>query len=345
MKGVVSILNAKRGIKTCHIYNLLFIIIATFILTSCATMQSAGSSNIIESDLDSVQGCEDMGPVRGHSGWGRLMSNVGIAEAKQSAIALAAMRNATHVVWLDIHADMAADVLGEAYRCRAENNHVTKQPNNTDKKSGPSIGTGWTCSNSLVITNYHVIEGRNKITLVRTDGAEIEAKIISSDRVNDIAILKVDLGKWLNKPLPLASRSAKIGAKVFTIGYPLPTLMGAKPKLADGVVSALTGIMDDPRVYQITVPLQAGNSGGPLFNMQGEVIGMTTFKLDAAKVFQWSGNLPENVNYAIKSQYISALLNDKIESIAQEKIFPSRDSSLEDLVTRVQDSVLIVIAE
>lgn len=316
------------------------------VLYGCATMQSSGSAGIIESDLDSVQGCQEMGIVRGHSGWGRLMSSVGIAQAKNSALSMAAMRNATHVVWLDIIADMSADVTGRAYRCKAGNQRITKESNdNIDQKLERAFGTAWAISNSLVVTNYHVIKDRNKISLIKTDGSEIEAKIIRFDRVNDIAIMKVNLEKWLPKPLSLATKSVKIGAKVFTIGYPLPTLMGTKPKLTDGIVSSLTGIMDDPRVYQISVPLQQGNSGGPLFNMQGEVIGITTFKLDAAKVFQWSGNLPENVNFAIKSQYISAILNDEIEYIVKAQAAFARDGSLEDLAKRVQDSVLIVIAE
>jgi S1-C subfamily serine protease len=334
--------NNVHGIKICPISVWLFITI-TFLLSSCATTKhTTGASNIIETDLSSVQNCQNMGIVRGHSGWGRLMSPVGIAQAKNQALELAAMRNATHIVWLDIIADMSADVTGQAFRCKSEPLGTIKEPvENIDKKSDRSIGTAWTCSNSLVATNYHVVKDRNKLSLIRTDGSVTEAKISSFDRVNDIAILKVDREKWLHKPIPIASKSARVGAKVFTIGYPLPTLMGAKPKLTDGIVSSSTGIMDDPRVYQITVALQPGNSGGPLLNMQGEVIGMTTFKLDAAKVFQWSGDLPENVNYAIKSQYISAILNQDMSNPNTL----SGDISLEDLVSRIQDSVLIVVAE
>lgn len=116
------ILNAKCGIKICHIYNLLFLIIAILAFSGCATMQSGKASNIIETDLDSVQGCENRGIVQGHSGWGNLMASVGLAEAKNGAKEMAAMRNATHIVWLDIIADRRADVTGQAYRC----SHVTK---------------------------------------------------------------------------------------------------------------------------------------------------------------------------------------------------------------------------
>ncbi len=93
---------------------------------------------------------------------------------------------------------------------------------------------------------------------------------------------------------------ADIGEKVFTIGYPLNDIMGNNYKLSDGIISAKSGIEDDIRFYQISVPLQPGNSGGPLFNSEGNIIGLTTSRLNSKAV----GTQIENVNYAIKSSYL-----------------------------------------
>jgi len=87
------------------------------------------------------------------------------------------------------------------------------------------------------------------------------------DAANDIAFLEVASPKKLPIAIPLATKQARVGDKVFTIGYPHPDLMGAEPKLTDGIIISLTGIGNDLRTYQITVPVQAGNSGGPLLNM------------------------------------------------------------------------------
>jgi hypothetical protein len=143
----------------------------------------------------------------------------------------------------------------------------------------------------------------------------------------------------------MATASANVGANVFTIGYPLLDLMGREPKLTTGFINARTGIANDPRTYQISIPIQPGNSGGPVFNMKGEVIGIATSSLSAAAVFKWAGNLPQNVNYAVKTNYVRALL-DATPVHGKETIntIEPLTGNLEELVQRVKDSIVIVIA-
>lgn len=74
------------------------------------------------------------------------------------------------------------------------------------------------------------------------------------------------------------------------------------------MISATSGIQDDRRTYQISVPVQAGNSGGPLIDSEGRVVGIVASKLNAAKVFEWTGDLPQNVNYAVKSSHLHSLI-------------------------------------
>jgi len=214
------------------------------------------------------------------------------------------------------------------------------------KKKATSIvsGTGWLVSGGYVVTNNHVVAGRKSIVLLRRDGVEIPATIIATDTANDLALLKPDSNKSLPRALPLANRPARVGEHVFTIGYPHPDMMGKEAKLTDGIINARTGLGNDPRVYQISVPLQGGNSGGPLLNMKGEVVGVAASKMSAVKVFKWTGDLPQNVNYAVKVGYVRVLLSS-VDTNANVRELPSRKDSLAELANRIEGSVLMIIAE
>jgi S1-C subfamily serine protease len=208
-----------------------------------------------------------------------------------------------------------------------------------------ALGTSWPITLGYVVTNNHIIAEREKITLIRPDSKRIPATIIVVDKINDIVLLKVANPEELPPALPIAAAKPGIGTKVFTIGYPLPDFLGAKPKLADGLISSVTGFQDDPRTFQITVPLQAGNSGGPLLNLNGEVVGIVTSKLDAIRIFKWTGDLPQNVNYAVRISYLKALIDSVIVKNYSIKELSREPADLEELAKRVQDSVMIVLAE
>ena len=212
------------------------------------------------------------------------------------------------------------------------------------KQDTVSFGTGWPVLGGFVVTNYHVVKGREEFLLLCKDGQKIPAAIASYDSANDLALLKATEPRKLPPALPLATRPARVGEKVFTIGYPHPTLMGAEPKLTDGIINSLTGMGNDPRTYQISVPVQAGNSGGPMLNMRGEVVGIVTAKLSASEVFKWTGDLPQNVNYAIKTPYLSVLLSSTSDA-ADIRELPSGKTDLSTLASRIEPSVMIVIAE
>lgn len=220
----------------------------------------------------------------------------------------------------------------------------TKQPGEQSDEEVRS-GTGWLAAPGFVVTNYHVVEGGSDFMLVFGDST-MDAKVVAQDRKNDLALLKPTNYSNLPPAIPIADAPAETGSKVFTIGYPNPGLMGSNQKVTNGIISAQTGLQDDPRVYQTTVALQSGNSGGPLVNSQGEVVGITTSVLDAAKIFRLTGNLPQNVNYAIKAQYLSPLLSS-VESPPRqiETIDIRNDSSLEKLVDDIGQSVVIIVSK
>lgn len=165
-------------------------------------------------------------------------------------------------------------------------------------------------TDGIIGTNAHLLNNVNHIEISISNeigNFTYKAKAILVDSKNDVALIKIDdsLFKGLSSIPYGISEKADIGEKVFTIGYPLETVMGANYKVNDGIISAKTGMADDVRYYQISIPLQPGNSGGPLFDKSGNIIGITSSGLKS------KGNAPqvENVNYAIKSSYLMSLYN------------------------------------
>src|SRR5439155_5078092 len=127
--------------------------------------------------------------------------------------------------------------------------------------SGPiSSGTGFFVSeDGFLVTNEHVVRNASQIRLVTAAGL-ISAKVVKVDAANDLALLKAD-GKF--SPLPIVtSRTVRLGNTVATVGFPNIGLQGFAPKLAKGEIASLSGASDDPRYFQISVPVQPGNSGG-----------------------------------------------------------------------------------
>jgi len=177
-----------------------------------------------------------------------------------------------------------------------------------EKQPEISMGTAWPVAAGFAVTAFHVVRGHSTLLLLTKNGKKLNASVLMYDTANDIALLEVASPDKLPIAIPLATKQARVGDKVFTIGYPHPDLMGAEPKLTDGIISSLTGIGNDPRTYQISVPVQAGNSGGPLLNMNGEAIGIVISKLNAAEMFKRTNDITENANYAVKIFYLNALL-------------------------------------
>ncbi len=219
-------------------------------------------------------------------------------------------------------------------------NHKKKK----EAKAGTCFGTGWSVSSGFVVTNNHVIKGRNHITLIRPDGVKIPARVVAHDAFNDLALLKVEDPGLLPAALPISSKPAVLGEKVVTIGYPHPDILGVKPKLTEGVVNSTSGLGDDPRALQISVPVQGGNSGGPLINMRGQVVGVVTSKINAVKMFKWTHDLPQNINYAIKISYLNGLLSSVSSKQHIKTVAPFKYISTEGLAKKIRCSVLIIMA-
>jgi hypothetical protein len=202
-------------------------------------------------------------------------------------------------------------------------------------------GTGFFITDDgYLISNYHVVKDAVQVRLVTSAGF-ISAKVVQVDAANDLALLKAD-GRFA--PLPIAaSRTVNLGGTVATIGFPNTGLQGFAPKLAKGEIASLSGAQDDPRYFQISVPVQPGNSGGALVDERGNVIGIVSAKLNASAALAASGSLPENVNYAVKSSFLLSFLESVPAVSAKLKVPVTADRKFEDVVKSAQDAAVLVL--
>lgn len=211
----------------------------------------------------------------------------------------------------------------------------TAPPRNTSVKPATSTGTGFAIGNAFTIaTAHHVIQGAQHISLTCGNGAETRATIAAVDQPNDLAILKIEHPSA--NYLELApERSLRVGQKVFTLGFPVPDVLGTSVKYTEGVVSSLSGLRDAASILQITVPVQPGNSGGPLIDEQGRVVGVVTSAAAVRSFLNLTGTLPQNINWAVRSEYLSMLL-------PKSENKQSGTSAGKSITERAQDSVCLI---
>jgi S1-C subfamily serine protease len=213
--------------------------------------------------------------------------------------------------------------------------------NSTSPEIPTATGTGFFITNDgYLISNYHVVKDAAKVRVVTSAGT-LAAKVIQVDAANDLALLKAD-GRFA--PLPIAaSRKVQLGSTVATVGFPDPGLQGFSPKLAKGEIAALAGAGDDARYFQISVPVQPGNSGGALVDEHGNVVGIVSAKLSASAALASSGSLPENVNYAVKSSFLLSFL-ESVPDVANKIKDPStKDEKFEDVVKDAQNATVLIL--
>jgi len=191
-------------------------------------------------------------------------------------------------------------------------------------------GTGFFVGPSLIVTNWHVVDVASAIQLDCGHGLKLPATLVIKDSTNDLAILRgacPDRETYLNVR---AEDSVAEGRHVYTIGFPMPGTLGDRPKIGEGIVNSLAGITDDPTMFQVDIPIQPGNSGGPLLDSSGLVIGVITSTLNNKYVMARTGTLPQNVNFAVKYTILNNLLNmlDMPATMGNAALLDKADSEL-----------------
>ena len=210
---------------------------------------------------------------------------------------------------------------------------------------GASVGTGWPIVDGYVITSNHVVAGCHDLVVINRLGEELPARLALRDQVKDIAILEVsDAGK-LPPALPLARKKARLGTAVFTIGFPRVDYMGRSPKLFTGVISSVNGLHDDPASYHTTVPIQPGNSGGPLLNMNGEVVGLVTSMLGLRDKEAGDIRILPNASCVLKISSVEKLFPLLPKRDPTIEVLPRDSGNLETLAERIEGSILLVVAK
>jgi S1-C subfamily serine protease len=136
----------------------------------------------------------------------------------------------------------------------------------------------------------------------------------------------------------------KLGDSVFTIGFPNTDLQGVAPKLTKGEISSLAGIRDNPRYFQISVPVQPGNSGGALVDERGNVVGIVASRLNDVATYEASGALPQNVNYAVKGGLVYNFLS-RVPELSGKLKAPRTVKDQDAANAAAERAAVLVIAE
>jgi tetratricopeptide (TPR) repeat protein len=205
------------------------------------------------------------------------------------------------------------------------------------------LGTGFfVTSSGYILTDNHVVKGASTIR-VKVGSSIVSAVLAAADATNDIALLKID-GTYHCLPLGDSSGTS-LGQTVFTVGFPEPELQGLSPKLTKGEISSLAGIKDDPSMFQVSVPVQPGNSGGCLVDESGNVVGLIEATLSTVATATSSGDLLQNVNYATKINYAKKLLSTVNEANSGLLPVNTTPAPFTDQVKTVEGATVFIIAD
>ena len=207
---------------------------------------------------------------------------------------------------------MTAQQLAEAQRLAREWKPMTGTDSDRRQDTGgrepAASGTGFVISRQgHVLTNNHVVEGCMTIRTT-SEGGKKQLTVVGTDPGNDLALLK------LPSPSPNIARfregrNVRAGDGVVVVGFPLHGLLASEANVTTGTVSALAGIGNDTRFLQITAPIQPGNSGGPLLDQGGNIVGIVVSKLNAMKIAKVTGDIPQNINFAINGAVAKSFLD------------------------------------
>ena len=242
------------------------------------------------------------------------------------------------VEYSDPFEDFFSDPFGGFFG-RGQGNNNGKRQRQVQTPKRVAAGSGVIISaDGYIVTNNHVASEAKTINIKGIKGdmnTGYVAEVVATDKVNDIAILKITDSQFKGFgtiPYAVQQRMSDVGEDVFVLGYPLTQALGNEIKLTNGIISSRTGYQGNISTYQMSAPVQPGNSGGPMFDNKGNVIGIVVAGVPGA----------ENVGYAIKTSYLKIL----IESAGLDIRLPANNTistlSLAEKVMRVKEFVFYI---
>jgi S1-C subfamily serine protease len=208
---------------------------------------------------------------------------------------------------------------------------VAKVAPKDDEVLSASSGSGFAVSSDgYVITNNHVIEGCQDV-VVHTKQEDIKMRVITYDIQNDLALLKGDFTP--TSVFPLSTKRPELLQDIYVAGYPFGKNISTSVKVTKGIISSLTGIGNNFSNIQIDAALQSGNSGGPILDDMGNLVGVAVSKLDAKYMFENFGSIPENTNFGIKSSVVRSVLDSSSVDIPSANKSAISKSQLGKMIT------------
>lgn len=210
------------------------------------------------------------------------------------------------------------------------------QPPSPPASREPEVTTGsgtFVSQTGLILTAEHVVRDASEIEVISREGKRARARIVAMSRNLDVAVLSADITSKSHFPLRINKPVA--GMRVFTVGFPVVGVLGQEPKVSEGIISAASGIRDEASFMQMSVPIQPGNSGGPVITESGELVGVVTSSAAVAHFIKRTGTIPQNVNWAAKSSLAVTLLGK--EGPARKQM--TREAAIEEAIAA---SVLII---
>ncbi len=176
----------------------------------------------------------------------------------------------------------------------------TRRPTAPPQGKGGSTGTGFfVSSQGHVLTNHHVVENCGAISVALDGTLSQSARVIARDSKNDLALLTTSGLK--PSAVPNLRTGVRLGESIFVYGFPLAGLLASSGNFTIGNVTAVAGLGDDTTMIQMSAPVQPGNSGGPVLDQHGNVVAVVVSKLNALRIAKVTSDIPQNVNFAIKS--------------------------------------------
>jgi S1-C subfamily serine protease len=241
-----------------------------------------------------------------------------------------------------------------------------RKPNPSSKSS--TSGSGFFVSKlGHIVTNQHVVKACKRITVGDNSNSQVQATVIETDRRNDLALLKISstemasdetkslilkLGSSITsnlglKVVPLSSNGllrsddVELGETLLVAGYPYGEIFSNAIKVTGGMVSAIRGIGDDTSQFQMDAAVQPGNSGGPIYDENGNIVGVVVAQLNKLKMAKTIGSLPENVNFGIKASTVRSFLTSS--GLPTKWSSRSKSMSTKDLAKIAKNQTVMVV--
>lgn len=222
-----------------------------------------------------------------------------------------------------------------ATRENERNNRSQDTRRGSDQNIKAGSGTGFFITNAgHIVSNNHVIDQCNVVNAYYKGDAK-PLKILAIDRKNDLAILKAELRP--DDTFPIAKEDAILLEEIYVAGYPFGKSISGSVKVTKGVISSLSGLGNNYSNIQIDASLQPGNSGGPIINKKGNVVGVAVAKLDYKKVIEAFNTIPENTNFGVKSSTLNQFLNANKVSSSSPK---GSEMSIRDIGEKIEKATV-----